>query len=243
MEEIKIKGIVLNSKDYKEKDKLVEIFSLELGKIFACLKGCKTPTSKLKFAYQPFCFAEFLLSKQGDNYLITNATLLDSFFDITNNAVTYMNSSLILELTGECLVGEHVNSLMFLNVLDTLKVICYDKVSSKLALIKFCENLLSYFGYKLTFNKCSNCKMDFTNNIFFDLDSGELLCGNCKTINSMQVSKIELACLRIIDQTDFNRLSSIKFKENVLNSVINLLCENFEYRIGKKLKTKKMLVF
>ena len=41
MEQIKFTGIVLKSVDYKEKDKLLTIFSLELGKITATLKGVK----------------------------------------------------------------------------------------------------------------------------------------------------------------------------------------------------------
>ena len=63
-----IKGIVLSSYDYKEKDKLVEIFSAEQGKIIAILKGCKAPSAKLKFAFQPFCFAEFSIIRSGKFY-------------------------------------------------------------------------------------------------------------------------------------------------------------------------------
>ena len=61
---------MLSNCDYKEKDKLVEIFSVELGKITAILKGCKAPTAKLKFAFQPFCFAEFSVIRAGKFYQV-----------------------------------------------------------------------------------------------------------------------------------------------------------------------------
>ena len=44
----KIKGIVISSIDYKDKDKLITIFSLEKGLITAKLTGVKNPKAKMK---------------------------------------------------------------------------------------------------------------------------------------------------------------------------------------------------
>ena len=49
MEELKVTGIVLGNIDYKENDKLVTIYSLELGVINAQLRGVKQAKSKLQF--------------------------------------------------------------------------------------------------------------------------------------------------------------------------------------------------
>ena len=70
MDDIEITGIVLSSMPYKEKDKLIHIFSIELGLITGILKGVATPKSKLKFAGQPFCFGKFDLTRSHDFYLV-----------------------------------------------------------------------------------------------------------------------------------------------------------------------------
>ena len=64
MNELKLKAIVLSSIDYSEKDKIIKLFSLEEGIISAVLKGVRSQNAKLKFASQPFCFADFNLIKK-----------------------------------------------------------------------------------------------------------------------------------------------------------------------------------
>ena len=78
MEQIKFKGIVLKSIDYKEKDKLLTIFSLELGKLTAVLKGVRQEKAKLKFAAMPFCFAEFVATNVNGYYTITECYQIES---------------------------------------------------------------------------------------------------------------------------------------------------------------------
>ena len=83
MEEIKVRGIVIKATDYKDSDKLVTIFSAELGLIKARARGVKKAKAKLAFAVQPFAFIEFLLTEKGGFYTIINATSIDQFFNVT----------------------------------------------------------------------------------------------------------------------------------------------------------------
>ena len=85
MDEIIVTGIVLTSMPYKEKDKLIHLFSVELGNITAILKSVSSPKSKLKFAGQPFCLGKFELAKGHDFYVVKGVELIDSFFDISTD--------------------------------------------------------------------------------------------------------------------------------------------------------------
>ena len=82
MEEFKIKGIVIKSIDYKDSDKIVTIFSAELGIIHARARGVKKLKAKLAFATQPFAFCEFMLIAKGGFYSIINANLEIHSFQI-----------------------------------------------------------------------------------------------------------------------------------------------------------------
>ena len=96
MEEIIVTGIVLTSMPYREKDKLIHIFSVELGNVTALLRGVSAPNSKLKFAGQPFCMGKFELAKGHDFYTVKGVELIDTFYDVsldyiaglTNNPVS-----------------------------------------------------------------------------------------------------------------------------------------------------------
>jgi len=188
METIITKGIVLCSYDYKEKDKLVELFSVELGRITAILKGCKAPSAKLKFAFQPFCFAEFSVVKNGKFYQITNACLIDSFFNISADLDKYYLSNVLLEICSVCTAQEEQNTKLFLLLANALKNICYDGINPYLVTLKFCTDVLIMSGYKPDFKNCQVCGLAYTNKIYLNLDSGEFTCISCKTDSSMLVA-------------------------------------------------------
>lgn len=60
--EIKVNALMLRAADYGENDKILTLLTAEYGKISAAIKGVKKPSAKLKFAAQPFCFAEYILA-------------------------------------------------------------------------------------------------------------------------------------------------------------------------------------
>ena len=236
-----IKGIVLSSCDYKEKDKLVEIFSLEQGKITAVLKSCKSPSAKLKFAFQPFCFAEFSIIKMGKFYQVVDAKLIDSFFDLTNDLSTYYHAMLVLELASISVDFEEQNPTLFLSLVNTLKFLCYDKFPYDLTTLKFTEQIMENLGYKINFSKCSSCNMPFAGKIFLNLDSGEFVCSACKNQNSFCISNQAFSLLKIVGNTEFERLSSIKIPQSVSKEAILTLCKNIEHRLIRIIHSSKFI--
>ena len=97
MNEIKIQAIVIDVKDYKDADKKLALLSLEYGLIWATIKGVKKPKAKLASMAQPFCFAEFVLNKKGEFYTVINASVIESFFEITSDFDKYIIGTAILE--------------------------------------------------------------------------------------------------------------------------------------------------
>ena len=56
---------MIRAVDYGENDKILTLLSAERGKISAGIKGVKKAGAKLKFAAQPFCLAEYVLTGRG----------------------------------------------------------------------------------------------------------------------------------------------------------------------------------
>ncbi len=236
-----IKGVVLSSYDYKEKDKLVEIFSAELGKLTGLLKGCKAPNAKLKFAFQPFCFAEFSVIKNGKFYQIIDAKLIDSFFDLTSDLNFYYLASLVLELSSIAVDFEEQNPKLFVLLLNTLKRICYDKLPPYLVTAKFCEDILNGLGYQANFYNCPVCNSPYLSKIFLNLDSGEFVCNACKSENSIQISNQAFSLLKILSNTEYDRLNSIKISSSVAKEAIICICKNIEHRLLKIIHSYKFI--
>ena len=79
--EIKVNALVIKAIDYKENDKILTLYSLEKGRLSANIKGVKKPKAKLKFASEPFCFAEFILAEKLGKYTVINASYKNSFYN------------------------------------------------------------------------------------------------------------------------------------------------------------------
>lgn len=241
MESQIVKGIVLSSCDYKEKDKLVELFTVEQGKIVAVLKGCKAPNAKLKFAFQPFCFAEYTIIKVGKFYQITNASLIDSFFDLTADLDKYYLSNVMLEMTSVSVDNDEQNPQLFVLLANAIKYVCYDNINPYLVTLKFCNSLMDMLGYKINFAKCSSCGLPYTYKVYLNLDSGEFVCNACKTINSILVSNQSFAYIKIVNNTNFDRLNTIKIANEVAKECIIVVCKNLEHRLYKNIKSIKFI--
>ncbi|MDE6000931.1 MAG: DNA repair protein RecO, partial [Clostridia bacterium] len=80
--DIVVNAVMLRSVDYNENDKILTLLTAERGKITAGIKGVKKAAAKLKFAAQPFCFAEYVLASRGDKYTVINAAESESFYDL-----------------------------------------------------------------------------------------------------------------------------------------------------------------
>ena len=137
MDEIKTKGIVISANDYKDSDKIVTIFSADFGLINARVRGVKKDKAKLAFAVQPFAFVEFLLSAKNGFYTVINATSIDQFFDITTDFDNYIFMMACLEVCKKTVKENDIQQDLFLLLLNSLKLVCYSKVSAMVVFIKF----------------------------------------------------------------------------------------------------------
>lgn len=238
MEEFGVTAIVLNSFNYREKDKILHLFSLELGNISAILKGVGSPKAKLKFAGQPFCFAKFDLVKSNELYVVKNVDLIDAFFDLTADYHNFLFATSMLEICNHILKPGIISEGLFVTLLKTLKNIVYNDVNIKLSITKFYLILLELMGYKLNFDKCDNCGMSIIGDIRFNLESGTFRCRGCSS--GEDVSKQIFTNLKFIDNTDIDRLHTLKINDSVLNDIVELVINNVCRRLNYLFKSFKV---
>ncbi|MDD4110227.1 MAG: DNA repair protein RecO [Clostridia bacterium] len=232
MSEVRIKGIVISSIDYKEKDKLVTIYSLEKGLVSAKLIGIKNPKAKLKPLKEVFCFADFDLasSKSNDYFVITSAEIIESFYNIISDLDKYYAGCSILEtlrIVGK--TGES-NEPLFIETLRALKTLSYENVDVEIILIKYLVKIFEAMGYQLSLNKCSSCGQEFIGKRFFDYTAGEITCIGCKGPNAELIEPLTHSILRIISTTDYEKLKNLRFKKQGIEDSLNLLIKNFSRR-------------
>ena len=217
---------------YKDKDKIIHIFTLELGVVSGILKGVASPNSKMKFAGQPFCFGKFDLVKSNDFYVVKGVDLIDTFFDITTDYDSFRFCNFMLEVCKNIMKPNIISESLFITLLKSLQAIVYNQVSIKLVVCKYILRVLEIIGYKLNFDNCDNCGMKFVGDIKFDEYAGTFRCSSCS--GGVVVSKQLFVSLKIISNTDFDRLNSIKLNDECLSAMLDLLVEDLSQRLNCK---------
>ena len=237
MNEVKVTGIVLKAIDYREKDKLITIYSVELGLITAVLKGVNSAKAKLKFASLPFCLAEFVLAQRNGFFTVVEVSQIESFYNITSNYNKSLIGFLMLETTCIIIRSNDPDERWFILLLNYLKELAYGNANSYVLCVKFILETLAKYGYQIDTKICDTCGMQFLNDVYLDYDTGELKCETCFSANSQKLTKQEYAILKIIDNSQLQKLSTIKVDDSVSKSLLLTLKNNLELRANKKIKS------
>ena len=233
MDTIKIKAIVISAIDYKEKDKLVTLFSLENGIISAKLKSVKVSSAKLKFAKEPFCFGEFIIQKPTN--IITSVEVIDTFYDVTKSIDKYYCACAILEIIKQTMQLGETNQQFFIETLKALSVICYEEGIEKYALSKFLLSVFYAMGYQFTLDKCAECGQPFRHNKWLNLEYGEIVCSSCRNAGSVELSPKCHAAFKLLANTDYENLKTLHLAKGSEGECLDILNQNFQKRFNKQL--------
>lgn len=235
MQETKIKAIVIGNKDYKEKDILATLFSLEEGIVTVVFKGVKNSTAKLKASKELFSFGDFIYAK-GKTNVITSAEIINTFYDITKNINNYFVACNIIKVIKTVLPEGESSPALFVDTLKCLNLLSENELNGKLVLCKFLIRVFEGFGYKFNLKKCSICGSDFINHRYMNLKYGDITCFSCRVGQVVEISASTYQALRILSLTDYSSLHTLKISQSILKDVYDLLNTNFAFRFNEKLQ-------
>ncbi len=177
MEE-KTSGIVLSGINYGESDKIINVLTPN-GVVSAKLKSVKKAGAKLKFASEPFCFAEFVFSTGKNINTVIGASLIDSFYPLRMDIKKLYAASSILAFT-KTFCRENIDCTdVFIATIDGLKKMAYGDKNELVYLVEFLVKALYCSGYALDTIGCRICKIECGERMFFDFQTGCFYCQNC----------------------------------------------------------------
>jgi DNA repair protein RecO (recombination protein O) len=234
---LKYTGIILRTKDYREQDKLADIFTVEKGKLTATMRGVKKKDAKLKYASQPFCFGEYELVKSKDWYTVAGAEITDSFYDLSTEPDKFFLGYFFLEVVENGLHDGLANHGLFIELLTALKELAYSASDPMTVSIKYLLNALNALGYSQTAEKCAVCGN--LSNTYYDAENGGLNCGGCKSMSAVPLSKYDHNNLRFIHSATWKNLSTLKLKN--LGGLLRLMAVSVQSLFSKKFKTLENL--
>lgn len=237
---IKTTGIVLKSSKHTiEAARLLEIFSPEMGKFSAVIRGVEKPKAKLAVASQPFCFGEFVLAERNGYYTVTDCYVYDSFFNLAYNLDGYILAASMLEATSKIVQIGQENLEHFKLLLNSLKVIVYENAEPTAVAIKFLMELLNGAGFGFDAIHCHVCGKNISNDKTCGLiyEGSGAVCEACaKKMDNVSLTSSEWGVLKNIANNELNHISGLKFSSREsLTDCLKLMLKQFYFRTGEKL--------
>ncbi len=224
MEQIKVTAICTRAVEYREFDKLIELCSLQYGKLTVLARGVKKPSAKLKFASSPFNFGEYMLVERNGRYTMCDCSQIESFLEISEDLERFCVGSTMLEFLSKLLQNEK-NPNLVLNTIFALKKMCFEGQSSFQTLNWLMIENLKILGYQMDFSHCASCLCQLEKGAIFEPSQG-IVCKNCANEYGIAIPENALMCFQ-------NPLDG----ENENSKIANILLKDMVYSLlGIKLK-------
>ncbi len=177
-------AILLRYANYKDFDRMLTLFSPTLGKIDVLARGCRRPKSSLLNACELFSTGEYVLYQTKDRYILTNATVHESFYPLRMDYPTFTQGVYLLNLTEAAIQFQQPFEDLFRLLIKTLNVLAYGEENSATLLGLFLFHYANLLGYKPRLLHCIYCESKVSQNdsIFFDYAGGGVVCKSCNQI-------------------------------------------------------------
>ncbi len=177
--EFKADALLLRAVDYGENDKMATLLTAERGKIGAALKGVRKAGAKLRFAAQPFCFAEYVFAERGGRFTVTQASLHDGFYDIRTDLAAYYAAASVTEMCGTISFEGMPCGALLVCAVEALEALDADQSAPERPLLKFLLEAAALAGYPVSAGDCPGCGKKIAGRRFFDMTAGAFNCADC----------------------------------------------------------------
>ena len=236
------KGIILFTKDYKEKDKLVKIFTESFGKLMFFVKGAHRKNNPIGSALLPFTEAVYIGDFREDGLSFLNGSkevypLRVIQEDIFVNAyATY-----ILNLVDAAIEDRTYDPNLFYFVQQALRLLNDNKDAEIITNI-FEIQLLSRFGITPEWRHCCVCqetrgKFDYSSKY-----SG-VLCERHWHLDSHRYHADPRAVhfIRLFSTISYDKVQDINVKSETKTAIRQTIDELYDEYVGINLKSKKFI--
>ena len=176
---LKCNGVVIKTQDYRENDKLVWLYTDNLGKITMIAKGAKKSKSKFFANTIPLCYGEYLLFKGKSLFVLQEGKINNSFQGLLDNLDKLTYSSYVCELIDIALVEGEKNIQVFKEFLTTLYLLNTDALDYELLIRYFELKLLKATGYGLNLDNCVCCGKKINVSNYIDVSNFGGICESC----------------------------------------------------------------
>ncbi len=239
---IPARGFVLESRNFAEADKIVQLYTLSLGRIKAIVKGVRKPKSKLSSAIDLFTESSFSLHKKpsADLYVLSQAKVLNSYSELKKDFKTITALQVLADILVQSLHDTEPHPEVYSLLRETLSAMNRDNSGLESLLASFGLKFLDLLGYPLELTACVECETPLLRKKAYLIPHrGGALCEDCCPTgpSRLKVSPVELEVLKKLWTLPMEKVHILKMKPAFSRGILLTVLEYLERTVERKLKT------
>ena len=236
----RVTAVVLRHADWGEADRLLTLFTREMGKLRAVAKGARKARSRKAGHLEPFTHVRLQLAKGRDLPIVIQAETVDAYIPIRDNLVKTGYAAYAVELLDRFTYEEETeSSIPFRLLTESFGRISQEK-DAWLAVRYYEMRLLDYLGFRPQLFKCANCEEGIEPvDQYFSPLAGGVICPRCGggLPGLWTISVDALKYLRHFQRSSYVDASRAHPTKDVKKELETLMQGFFTYLLERELNT------
>ncbi len=239
-------GIVIQSFDYGESDKIVTFLTLEYGKIKGIAKGARRSRRRFSNSLDLFCHVRIHFFEKEDRSLmrIDQCDVVEFFPGFSQNIAKMSYGSYFVELV-DAMVGERETNRGVFELLRAF-LSTVNEVEPREEMLRIFEiRLLSLVGYRPHLHSCIRCArpLNQLDKIYFVPARGGIFCETCCPTNADFFS-LAMGTVKVLEkstESDLSRVHRVRFSSGSLTESREILPRFIQHHLDRELKSLRFL--
>lgn len=235
---------MLRHTDYGEADRLLTLYTRQLGKTRALAKGARKIASRKAGHIEPFTHVKLQLAKGRDMPLVTQADTVDAYQALREDLILTSQAAYVLELLDRFTYEDEMeNNAIFRLLTETLSRLA-SGVDPWLVIRYYEIRLLDHLGFRPQLFECANCGREIRpEDQFFSFSAGGVICPRCGQglRNVHRISVEALKYLRHFQRSSYAEATKARPDPDVQKETETLMQGYFTHLLERELNTPGFL--
>jgi len=240
MKEYMVDAFILKSIKTMEADRVITLYTRQMGKVRVMAHGVEKPTSRKRGAVQPFSFSRLLLRRGRDLDSVAQGEGMELFPILRQSLGGLAKASYLTELVDALTPDEDPNSGVFQLLLDTFRLLGsgFDSVAVRAFEIK----MVSLLGYRPCLDSCVACGTpEIMERVYFVPAQGGIVCAGCRLGlgQAVEISRGALENLKTLMRWETGRIHQLKITPPAGSEMKKVMRKFIEYHLERGMKSLK----
>lgn len=240
---IRAEAVVLRHSDWGEADRILSLYTRQMGKVRAIAKGVRKMRSRKSGHLEPFTKVNLQLARGRDLFIVTQAEAINAYLSLRDDLLRIGYASYIIELLDRFTFDDDENPPLFHLLADTLKRL--DQESQPFLVVRYYEvRLLDLLGYRPHLFHCANCETEIKAQAqYFSALQGGVLCPKCGSgaPEARPISMQALKYLRYFQRSSYAQSSHARISPEINREMEQIMQYYLTYLLERGLNTPAFL--